>query len=72
MRREILNELSQYDCALSCSQVAERIGKSPFHVRDQLEGMADEGTLERVKGQGRVTLYGLPSGGGYDPGGSAA
>lgn len=72
MRSQILNELARYDQALSCHKLAERISASPFEIREELESMADEGTLERVKGQGRVTLYGLPSGGGYDPGGSAA
>lgn len=72
MRQQILNELARYDLPLSCHKLAERINASPFDIRVELESMADEGTLERVRGQNRVTLYGLPSGGGYSPGDGAA
>lgn len=71
MRQQILNELSRTGEALSCHKLAERINASPFDIRVELEAMADEGTLERVRGINRVTLYGLPSGGGYEPGGAA-
>jgi len=71
MRSQILNELARYDLALSPHDLSERIYGNVFQYRcieEELEAMAGEGTLERVKGQNRVTLYRLPS---DSPGGAA-
>ncbi len=71
MRSQIINELVRAEVALSCHRLAERVNASPFEIRQEVEDMANEGVLQRVRGANKVTLYGLPSDGGYQPGGAA-